>query len=45
MTPGVVYTLRLAEGGQIIPNLSASECEAADGNRYWGSWLLIFEQP
>lgn len=45
MTPGVVYTLRLAEGGQIIPNLSASECEAADGTRYWGSWLLIFEQP
>ncbi len=45
MTPGVVYSLRLVEGGQIIPNLSASECEAADGNRYWGSWLLIFEQP
>jgi len=45
MTPSVVYTLRLAEGGQIIPNLSASECEAADGSRYWGSWLLIFEQP
>jgi hypothetical protein len=45
MTPGVVYTLRLAEGGQIIPNLTAGECEAQDGGRFWGSWLLVFTQP
>jgi len=45
MTPGVVYTLRLAEGGQIIPNLTPTECEDQDGGRYWGSWLLVFEQP
>ncbi len=45
MTPGVVYTLRLAAGGQIIPNLTPTECEAQDGGRYWGSWVLVFTQP
>ncbi|HEY5668558.1 MAG TPA: hypothetical protein VIS10_01095 [Anaerolineales bacterium] len=45
MTPGVVYTLRLAEGGQTIPNLTPKECEAEGGERYWGSWLLVFAQP
>lgn len=45
MTPGVVYTLRLAEGGQVIPNLASSECEANDSERFWGSWVLVFEQP
>ena len=45
MTPGVVYTLRLAEGGQTIPNLTAQECEAEGGERYWGSWRLVFIQP
>lgn len=45
MAPGVVYTLRLAEGGQIIPNLTPTECEDQDGGRFWGSWLLVFEQP
>ncbi len=45
MTPDVVYTLRLAGGGQPIPDLQANECEASNGDRYWGSWLLKFGQP
>jgi hypothetical protein len=45
MTPGVVYTLRLAEGGQIIPGLTPAECESPGGDRYWGAWKLIFVQP
>ncbi len=45
MTPGVVYTLRLADGGQIIPGLTPSECEGSGNTRYWGSWRLIFVQP
>lgn len=44
MTPGETYTLRLAEGGQPVPELAAAECEAADGSRYWGSWHLLFAQ-
>jgi hypothetical protein len=45
MTPGVTYTLRLAEGGQPIPGLTPTECETAGGDRYWGSWRLVFVQP
>jgi hypothetical protein len=45
MTPGIIYVLRLAEDGDPIPNLSAAECEQTGGDRYWGSWRLIFAQP
>lgn len=45
MDPEEVYTLRLADGGQAIPDLAAAECEAEDGSRYWGSWYLLFSQP
>jgi hypothetical protein len=45
MTPGVDYTLHLAEGGQLIPNLTAPECTADSGESYWGSWRLVFSPP
>jgi hypothetical protein len=45
MTPGVMYSLRLVEGGEIISDLTPAECETATGSRYWGSWLLVFVQP
>lgn len=45
LTPGITYTLRLAQGGQPIPNLSAPECQSQSGERYWGTWLLTFVQP
>ena len=45
MTPSVVYSLRLVAGGEILPDLTPAECETAAGSRYWGSWLLKFEQP
>jgi len=45
MTPGVVYTLQLAGGGQAIPDLYPAECAAQSGDRYWGSWLLVFARP
>lgn len=45
MDPEEVYTLRLADGGQPVPDLIAAECEAEDGSRYWGSWYLLFSQP
>jgi hypothetical protein len=41
----VVYTLRLADGGQIIPGLTPTECESPSGDRYWGAWKLVFVQP
>jgi hypothetical protein len=45
MTPGTVYSIRLANGGQAVNNLTASECVAEDGSQYWGSWMLTFTQP
>jgi hypothetical protein len=45
MTPGLTYTVQLAEGGQPVTGLVASECEAPSSERYWGSWHIIFIQP
>ena len=45
MTPEMIYTLQVSGGGQIIPDLFAPECEDDGGQRYWGSWRLIFKHP
>jgi len=45
MTPDVTYTLRLADGSQLITDLTASQCDAENGETIWGSWELIFLQP
>jgi len=45
MTVGMIYTLRLAEGGQPLENLAALECAAEDGTRYWGGWKALYIQP
>lgn len=43
--PGLSYQVRLADGGEPVAGLAAEECEAETGERYWGSWLLVFRQP
>jgi hypothetical protein len=43
LTPGVVYTLRLGEGGQAAGEITAAECTVG-GERFWGAWLLTFKQ-
>ena len=45
MTPGVVYSLRLADGSQPISDLTPAECETPRGERYWGAWQLVFIRP
>jgi len=45
MTTGVIYGLRLADGGQPVQKLQAQECEDRDGERLWASWRLTFTQP
>lgn len=44
LTPGRVYALRLGESGTPIYGLFAVECQDAQGNPYWGAWLLEFVQ-
>ena len=43
--PGVTYQVRVADGGDSVPDLVAQECEDEKGNRYWGSLKLVFLQP
>ncbi|GAB4580144.1 MAG: hypothetical protein Fur0022_28830 [Anaerolineales bacterium] len=45
MTPDITYTLRLADGSQLITDLTAAQCETGDGEMIWGSWDLLFIQP
>jgi len=45
MTPQVIYDLRVADGGQLIPGLTAPECTEGSDEPYWGSWRLIFSHP
>ena len=45
LTPGVVYTLRLTDGGEPVNELGAISCSASDGQTYWGGWYLVFQQP
>lgn len=45
MTPEIVYSLMLIEGGNSVSDLTAAECQSEDESRYWGSWQLTFIQP
>jgi len=45
MDPNQSYSLRLATGSTAVSGLSAPSCEDEDGNQYWGSLRLKFEQP
>jgi hypothetical protein len=46
MTPGVDYTLHLAESPAIaIEGLTAENCVDPAGSVYLGAWLLVFRQP
>jgi hypothetical protein len=45
MSPDIVYTVQLADGGQPVRELRTSECTTNSGAKFWGSWLIIFAQP
>ena len=44
MTPGTIYSLRLADGGQMVNDLKTARC-TVQGQTFWGSRKLIFRQP
>jgi hypothetical protein len=45
MTPGISYTVQVADGGQLVQGLAASECKITGStDTYWGSWKIIYEQ-
>ncbi len=45
MTPGILYTLRLASGGEPVMDLSSPSCTTASGEKYWGILVLEFSPP
>jgi hypothetical protein len=45
MQPGVIYTVRVAQPGAPIPNLSAPACPDSNGQTYTGGIKLTFQQP
>jgi hypothetical protein len=45
MAPEELYTLSLAEGGEPVTGLAATDCDGPGGTRYLGSWRLTFRQP
>jgi hypothetical protein len=45
MTPGVVYSVQVGDGGEVASNLQAPECTDRNGVPYWGRWRLTFRQP
>lgn len=45
IVPGTSYSVHLAEGGELVQDLLSNECETRAGERFWGSWALLFAQP
>jgi hypothetical protein len=43
-SPGIVYSVRLGEGGEIAVDLQALRCHQPGGVEYWGAYLLKFIQ-
>jgi hypothetical protein len=45
ISSGRSYSVQLVGEDSVGSSLSAAECIAEDGSRYWGSWYLIYKQP
>jgi hypothetical protein len=45
MAPGNLYTLRLADGSQLITDIQPEPCEGTGGQEIWGILELTFVQP
>ncbi|MBI5840261.1 MAG: hypothetical protein HZB19_09175 [Chloroflexi bacterium] len=45
MEAGIVYSVRVVQGGATVPNVSIPNCTDTDGQSYLGGILLTFQQP
>jgi len=45
MAEGIVYLVRLADGGAPVSDLTAPTCETSSGDTFWGVLRLTFVQP
>ena len=44
MKEGIVYSVRVVEGGSFVPNISAPTCTEPNSDTYLGGLLLTFQQ-
>jgi hypothetical protein len=45
MTPGSIYSVKVGNIGEMVANLTASECTDDFDNSFWGSIYLRFDAP
>jgi hypothetical protein len=45
MRADLTYALQIAGGSGVIRDLQVTDCAAADGESYAGTWQLIFQRP
>lgn len=45
MEPEVIYVLQIANGGQLITDLTAPRCPTDAGGFFWGSLRLVYSHP
>ena len=45
MSPGTTYTLRLADGSQLITDIAPEQCDPGSGQLVWGTLDITFVQP
>jgi hypothetical protein len=45
IAPDIKYTVRLADGGQPVADLSVADCTDSEGKPFIGGWFLVFNQP
>jgi len=45
MEPEILYVLQVANGGQLIADLTAPQCKNEAGIVFWGSLRLVFTHP
>jgi hypothetical protein len=45
MQADTIYSVRVVEGGSIVPNISIPTCTDPNGSNYNGGLLLTFQQP
>ena len=45
MTPTTTYNVQVGDIGEIVPDISASQCTDDSENTYWGSIYLRFDAP
>jgi hypothetical protein len=45
MDPGIIYSLKVGLGGELVKGIVSPTCSDESGNEYWGSMRFVFSNP